>query len=65
MLTVFCFFLASFTLSSWTIARYAPAKLSQNLLKNLCKPNANELAQFAEAQPNLLKINQNPCQANL
>ena len=34
MLTVFCLFLASFTLSSCTIARYDAAKLRQNLLKN-------------------------------
>jgi len=65
VLVVFRCFLADFVLSSWTIARYAPAKLSQNLLKNLRKPNANKLAQFAEAQPNLLKINRNPTQVNL
>ena len=56
MLAVFYRFPMSFDLSSWIIARYAPAKLSQNLLENLCKPNANELARFAEVQPNLLKI---------
>jgi hypothetical protein len=56
MLAAFYRFPLSFGLSSWTIARYAPAKLSQNLLEKLCKPNANELARFAEAQPNLLKI---------
>jgi len=65
VLDVFGCFSASFALPSWTIACYVPAKLSQNLLENLCKPNANELARFAEAQPNLLKINPNPFQANL
>ncbi len=37
MLTVFCLFLAYFVLASWAIARYAPSKLSQNLLKNISK----------------------------
>jgi len=37
----FCFFLADFALASWAIARYAPAKLSQNLLKNKSKSNSS------------------------
>jgi len=37
----FCFFLADFALAFWAIARYAPAKLSQNLLKNKSKSNSS------------------------
>jgi len=37
----FCFFLADFAIASWTIACYAPAKLSQNLHNNKSKSNSS------------------------
>ena len=53
---VFRFFMASFALSSWTIARYDPSKLSQNLLENQSKSKSSKLIEIPDNNDSLYFI---------